>query len=89
MAGTTTEMSKVKQVLPWYKQGHVSNRTIAKNVGLNKETVNTYINKAKVDPLSLDELLRMEEDALGCTLELTLIEVYNREILLKDFANSI
>lgn len=64
MAGTTTEMSKVKQVLQWYKQGNLSNRTIAKNVGLNKETVNTYINKAKADPLSLDKLLKMDDYAL-------------------------
>lgn len=60
MAGTTTLMSKVKQVLRW-KKGGMSNRKIAKKVGIDKETVNTYVNKAKADPLSLDELLAMDD----------------------------
>lgn len=64
MAGTTIAMSKVKQVLQWFKQGKVSNRTIARNVGLNKETVNSYVSKAKADTLSLDELLKMDDYAL-------------------------
>lgn len=64
MAGKTIEMSKVKQVLQWYRKGDVSNRKIAEIVGLNKETVNTYINKAKSDPLSLDDLLAMDEYVL-------------------------
>lgn len=53
-------MSKVKQVLRW-KKGGLSNRKIAKRVGIDKETVNNYVNKAKADPLSLDELLAMDD----------------------------
>lgn len=61
MAGTTIKMSKVKQVLQWYKQGGYSNRKIAEIVGINKETVNIYVKKAKTDPLTLDELFNMDE----------------------------
>ena len=63
MAGKTKDMSQIKQILLLKKQ-NVSNRKIAGIVGMNKETVNNYVNKAKSDTLSLDELLALEDPVL-------------------------
>ena len=63
MAGTTKEMSTIKQVLRYHLDG-VSNRKTAEIVGLNKETVNKYVNKAKSDPLSIEELIRLDDPIL-------------------------
>lgn len=63
MAGKTKDMSQIKQILLLKKQ-NVSNRKIAGIVGMNKETVNNYVNKAKADTLSLDELLALEDAVL-------------------------
>ena len=63
MAGTTKEMSTIKQVLRYHLDG-VSNRKTAKIVGLNKETVNKYVNKTKSDPLSIEELIRLDDPIL-------------------------
>jgi DNA-binding CsgD family transcriptional regulator len=49
MAGTTTDMSKIKQLLRCLKEGKTSNRKMAQLFGLNKETVNNYVHKAKND----------------------------------------
>ena len=46
MAGKPTDMSKIKQVLQLHEQGH-SNRQISKETGINKETVNNYVNQYK------------------------------------------
>ena len=59
MSGKTKDMSQIKQILLLKKQ-NVSNRKIAGIVGMNKETVNNYVNKAKSDTLSLDGLLVLE-----------------------------
>lgn len=48
MAGKTKEMSQIKQLLLLKKDG-VSNRSAAKIIGMNKETVNHYVNKVKDD----------------------------------------
>ena len=56
-------MSKIKQVLLMHRNG-MSNRTIAKTIGLDKCTVNEYIRKIKADPWSLDALLSLEEPEL-------------------------
>ena len=56
-------MSKIKQVLLMHRNG-MSNRAIAKTIGLDKCTVNEYIRKVKADPLSLDALLNLEEPEL-------------------------
>ena len=56
-------MSKIKQVLLMHRNG-MSNRAIAKTIGLDKCTVNEYIRKIKADPWSLDALLRLEEPEL-------------------------
>lgn len=63
MAGKTKDMSQIKQILLLKKQ-NVSNRKIAGIVGMNKETVNNYVNKAKSDTLSLDDLLALEDPVL-------------------------
>lgn len=63
MAGRITSMSKIKQVLIMHKQG-MSNRDIAKEIGLNKGTVNDYMRKVRLDPLSIDELLAMDDPVL-------------------------
>ena len=58
-------MSKLKQVLRLYKNGDMSNRKIAETVELDKNTVNKYINQAKKDSLSLDELLALDDPVLA------------------------
>ena len=67
MAGTTIAMSKLKQVLRWKEEGY-SNRKIAQLVGLNKETVNNYISRAKADSLSQKELLQLDDFVLDIRL---------------------
>lgn len=67
MAGITIAMSKLKQVLQWKLDGY-SNRKIAELVGLNKGTVNDYVNKANADKLSLKELLRLDDYVLDVRL---------------------
>ena len=59
MAGKTKDMSQINQILLLKKQ-NVSNRKIAGIVGMNRETVNNYVNKAKSDTLSLDGLFALE-----------------------------
>jgi transposase len=61
MAGNTTDMSKIKQLLRCLKEGNYSNRKMAQIYGLNKETVNNYVRKAKADSLSLDQLLALDD----------------------------
>jgi transposase len=68
MAGKTKEMSQIKQMLLLKKQG-VSNRKIAKAIGMNKETVNNYIRKANADTLGIDGLLKLEDPELEYRLK--------------------
>lgn len=63
MAGKTKEMSKIKQVLRQHLDG-VSNRRIADNLRLNKETVNKYVRRAVEDRMKLTELLELEDPVL-------------------------
>lgn len=63
MAGKRTEMSKIKQILLLHKDG-MSNRKIGERLGLYKETVNKYVNAAKSDSKSIEELIKMEEPEL-------------------------
>ena len=64
MTGKTKEMSKIKQLLIMHRDG-ASNRSIAKVLGMDKETVNNYVNKAKALPEGLEGLLRLEDPELG------------------------
>lgn len=63
MAGKTKDMSKIKQLLLLKKEG-VSNRKAAELLGMNKETANTYVNKAKADELGIDGLLALDDPVL-------------------------
>jgi len=63
MAGKTASMSKIKQVLQLSENG-VSNRQIAKDLGINKETVNNYVRFFNNDSLTLRQALNMEDPEL-------------------------
>ncbi len=63
MAGKTKSMSQIKQLLLLKKQG-VSNRKAAGMAGMDKETVNNYVLKAKADPLGFDGLLKLDDPVL-------------------------
>lgn len=68
MAGKTKEMSKIKQLLLLKKDG-VSNRKAARLLGMNKETANTYVNKAMADKLGIDGLLALDDPVLEYRLK--------------------
>lgn len=59
MAGKSKNMSQIKQLLLLKKNG-VSNRKTAEIIGINKETVNNYMNKVNANSLSIDEFLRLD-----------------------------
>jgi transposase len=63
MAGKITSMSKIKQLIQLHESG-VSNRQIALTLGLNKGTVNDYVNKLKSGGMSASELLPLDEPVL-------------------------
>lgn len=56
-------MSQIKQLLLLKKQG-ISNRKAAGMAGMDKETVNNYVRKAKADPLGIDGLLKLDDPVL-------------------------
>jgi transposase len=63
MAGKLIVMSKIKQLFRLHQSG-VSNREIAKTLGLDKGTVNDYIRKFKTGGMHIDELLLLEDPVL-------------------------
>ena len=63
MAGKPKKMSQVKQILQMHNQGS-GNKTIARNVGVSKNTVKRYLEKYHSSKLSLDTLLKMEDHSL-------------------------
>jgi len=63
MSGKITVMSKVKQLIQLHESG-TSNRQIAKDLGMNKGTVNDYVRKLKAGGLVIDELLSLEDPIL-------------------------
>ena len=65
MANNAVDMSKLKQVLRMFKNGGMSNRSIAEAVDLDKNTVNKYVNQAKHDSMSIDELLSLDDPVLA------------------------
>ena len=65
MANNAIDMSKLKKVLRLFKNGSMSNRKIAEAVELDKNTVNKYINQARRDSLSVDELLALDDPVLA------------------------
>jgi transposase len=63
MAGKLILMSKIKQLLRLHQSG-VSNREIAKTLGLDKGTVNDYIRKLKSGGMPIDDLLLIDDPVL-------------------------
>ena len=63
MAGKPKRMSQVKQILQLHSQGY-GNKTIARNLGISKNTVKSYLGKYRSSKLSLGTLLKMEDHAL-------------------------
>jgi len=63
MAGKVTEMSRIKQLLRLHESG-ASNRRMAKTLGLNRGTVNTYIRKLSTGEMHTEELLELDEPVL-------------------------
>lgn len=63
MADKITEMSKLKQVLQLHHCG-ISNRSIASQLGLYKETVNKYIRQFKGLSIDLQEVLQKDSPEL-------------------------
>lgn len=63
MAAKPIEMSTVKQILQQYKQG-IGKKTIAKNLCVSKNTVKSYLEKFHCSKLSIDTLLKMDDQGL-------------------------
>ena len=63
MTGKTKMMSQVKQLLRMHGQG-VGIRTIAKRLGISRNTVKSYLTKVGICNKSLDELLAMDDPEL-------------------------
>jgi transposase len=63
MSGKTTLMSRIKQLLLLHQDGK-SNRRIAKKLGINKGTVNEYVQKLKTSGMDIAELLQLDDPVL-------------------------
>lgn len=68
MAGKTKNMSQIKQLLLLHKQGK-GKKTIARTLGMSKNTVKGYLQKLAVltsgkDTLAIDELIKLEHAVL-------------------------
>jgi len=63
MSGKPTQMSKIKQLVRLHASG-VSNRQIAKDLGLYKGTVNDYVRKLQTSGMQAEEVLQMDEPVM-------------------------
>lgn len=63
MAGTTKNMSLIKQVLQ-LKQAGESNRGVSRKLPIDKETVNSYVNTVKADGWAISDLLEIDDPEL-------------------------
>lgn len=63
MAGKSKAMSQIKQLLRLHKQGD-SIKSIARNLGISKNTVKAYISKLAAGEIPVAELLEMEDPLL-------------------------
>ena len=63
MAGKPKPMSQIKQLLRLHKKGDGA-KTIARNLGISKNTVKSYLGKLPTIKISIDELLSMEDPEL-------------------------
>ena len=68
MAGTTKDMSLIKQVLQ-LKQAGESNRGISRKLPIDKETVNGYVNTVKANGWNISDPLRLTIPSWnGCSM---------------------
>jgi len=67
MAGKPKRMSQIKQLLQLYGQGKAK-KTIARDLGISKNTVKAYINKLTTGELDIDDLLRLDDPVLESKL---------------------
>lgn len=67
MAGTTITMSKVKQIIRLRSNG-IALQTIAKGVGISRNTVKKYLRLIEVNGYSYAELLALEDEQLDALL---------------------
>lgn len=63
MAAKPIEMSTVKQIFQQYNQG-CGIKTIARNLSVSKNTVKSYLDKFRCSKLSIETLLKMDDQAL-------------------------
>ena len=56
-------MSRIKQILQLRRDG-VSNRQIARTLGISRDKTNEYIRMAETDPLGIDGLLKLDDPVL-------------------------
>ncbi|GHV21098.1 integrase [Bacteroidia bacterium] len=67
MAGTTIEISMLKQLLRLSTQG-MGSKTIARNLGMSKNTVKRYLHQVESLQLDVARLLEMGNEELECHL---------------------
>ena len=63
MAGKTRPMSQIKQLLQLYKQGMKLN-TIARSLGISRNTVKSYLQKLSLLKVDIDTLLSLDDPIL-------------------------
>ena len=63
MAGKPKRMSQIKQLFQLHKQGK-GKKTIAKQLGMSKNTVKSYLSKIENGELQINDLLKLEEPVL-------------------------
>lgn len=67
MAGKPKQMTDIKQILILHKQGKPK-KAIARILGISKNTVKAYLNKIQEGELTVDGLLKKEDDKLEAAL---------------------
>lgn len=64
MAGKPSRMSKIKQLLRLHKQGS-GTKTIARDLGISKNTVKVYLEKYRSSKFKINSLLSMDDPGFG------------------------
>jgi len=64
MAGKTRPMSQIKQLLQLHKQGMKMN-TIARTLGISRNTVKSYLQKLTLQKMDIDTLLGLDDPILA------------------------
>src|SRR5690554_4582295 len=67
MAGKPKRMGQIKQLIRLYQQG-LGKKTIARELGMSKNTVKSYVQKLEKGELSLDSLLELDDPVLEAKL---------------------